>query len=68
MGVGTSLRLSADVSARAARLGARVKIRGGYALINLEEPVRVRPAQPGLIRFSVCPSVCLSVRAKRGIE
>ncbi len=25
------------------------------------------PAQPGLIRFSVCNSVCLSVRAKRGI-
>ncbi len=29
MGVGTSLRLSADVSARAARLGARVKMGGG---------------------------------------
>ncbi len=29
VGVGTSLRLSAEVSARAARLGARVKIGGG---------------------------------------
>ncbi len=29
VGVGTSLRLSAEVSARAARLGARIKIGGG---------------------------------------
>ncbi len=29
VGVGTLLRLSADVSARAARLGARVKMGGG---------------------------------------
>ncbi len=29
VGVGTSLRLSAEVSARATRLGARVKIGGG---------------------------------------
>jgi hypothetical protein len=29
VGVGTSLRLSTEVSARAARLGARVKIGGG---------------------------------------
>ncbi len=35
--------------------------------INLEEPIRV--ASPTRINlFSVCPSFCLSVRAKRGIE
>ena len=53
---------------------------GEYIQIDLEEPVRVAsptrinleepissgyPAQPGLIRSSVCLSVCLSVRVKR---
>ncbi len=34
--------------------------------INLEEPVRV--ASPHRINLTLCQSVCLSVRAKRGIE